>query len=186
MLGEQINTRRLHLRRLREMDLPLILEWSNSEPAHGPYLTPNPYTAKGLWEQYAGNAFWQQHDRTYLIEKRQTGLPMGSIHYWLKPARMDAAALSIKIALPQERGKGYGTEAQKFLVIHLFEQVGVKTVEMYTDIDNKPQQCCLRKLGFSICESLTYDDHHIVRTGHLFRLTDADFQQKAVYRYHYE
>jgi RimJ/RimL family protein N-acetyltransferase len=186
LLGEQINTRRLRLRRLRETDLPLILEWRNSKTSYGPYLTPKSCTAKGLWEQFACNAFWQQHDRTFLIEKRPSGLPMGTIHYWLRPTRMNSAIICITIAVPEERGKGYGTEAQKFLVIHLFDQVGVKAVEMYTDIDNKPQQRCMNKLGFSIFESLTYDDHHMVRTGHLYKLTEADFREKAVYRYHYE
>ena len=186
MLGEQLFTRRLLLRRIRVTDLPLILAWSNSEAAFGPYLTPERYEAESLKEMILGNAFWNRHDKTFLIEFRRSEKPIGTIHYWLRQGRGDTSVISVKIAVPEDRGKGYGTEAQKFLIIHLFDQVGIKIVEMYTDIDNKPQQRCLKKLGFSICDALTYDDRQITRTGYLFQLTEAIFREKAIYRFHYE
>lgn len=174
------------MRRIRESDLPLILAWSNSETAFGPYLTPERYAAKTLEEHFISNAFWNQHDKTFIIETRQSQLSIGTIHYWLAQNQADSAVISVKIALSHERGKGYGTEAQKYLIIHLFDQVGVKAVDMYTDIDNLPQQRCLHKLGFSISDSLTYDDHQVIRTGLLFRLTAASFRKKVIYRFHYE
>ena len=186
LLGERIYTRRLLLRRIREADLPLILAWSNSEIAYGPYLTPERHTARGLEDQLARNCLWNRHDKTFIVENRGSGRPLGTIHYWLKQGQFESAVVSIKIAEPRERRRGYGTEAQKYLIIHLFDQIGVKRVEMYTDIDNKPQQRCLTKLGFSIVESLTYDDHQVVRTGHLFQLTETDFRKQATYQFHYE
>jgi RimJ/RimL family protein N-acetyltransferase len=167
-------------------DLPLILAWSNSEIAFGPYLTPERYEAESLKELFLGNAFWNRNDKTFLIEKRRSEKPIGTIHYWLRQGHKDKAVISVKVAVPDDRGKGYGTEAQKFLIIHLFDQVGINIVEMYTDIDNTPQQRCLNKLGFSICASLTYDDRQVTRTGHLFQLTEATFREKAIYRFHYE
>lgn len=186
MIGECIYTRRLQLRRIREGDLPLILAWSNSETANSPYLSPERHTAETLREQFARTGFWGRHDKTFMIEIRATGRPIGTIHYWLKPGQSDSAIMALKIAESSERCNGYGTEAQKFMIIHLFDQVGVTTVQMYTDINNRPQQRCLEKLGFSIESSLTYDDRQVTRTGCLFRLTDMDYQQKTVYRFHYE
>jgi len=186
LIGDKIYTRRLQMRRIRESDLPLILAWSNSATACGPYLTPEQLTARQLHENYAGNVFWNPHDKTFLIENRDPVMPIGTIHYWLKQDQHQSAVISVKIADVDARGNGYGTEAQKFLIIHLFESVGVHTVEMYTDIDNGPQQRCLRKLGFSINRSLTYDDRQVMRTGHLFQLTEKDYQAAAIYRFHYE
>lgn len=186
LLGERIYTRRLLLRRIRKADLPLILAWSNSEVAYGPYLTPERHTARRLEEQFARSCLWNRHNKTFIIENRRSSRPIGTIHYWLKQGQPESAIVSLKIAEPQERNRGYGTEAQKYLIIHLFDQVGVKRVEMYTDIDNKPQQRCLTKLGFSIAESLTYDDHQVVRTGHLFQLIETDFRKQATYQFHYE
>ena len=113
-------------------------------------------------------------------------MPLGTIHYWLRQDQRDSAIVSVKIAEIAERGHGYGTEAQKFLIIHLFEQIGIKTVQMYTDINNQPQQRCLEKLGFSIERSLTYDDRQIVRTGYLYALAEKEFLEKPIYRFHYE
>jgi RimJ/RimL family protein N-acetyltransferase len=186
MLGERINTCRLSMRRISKDDLPLILAWSNSETAFGPYLTPEHHTARALHEQFAGGALWNRNDKTFLVEKRQCGMPIGTIHYWLRQTQSDAAMISVKIAEPEERGKGYGTEAQKFLIIHLFEQAGVRSVEMVTDINNASQQRCLSKLGFSIINSQTYADRQVVRTGYLFQLNYQDYQHKAIYRFHYE
>jgi RimJ/RimL family protein N-acetyltransferase len=174
------------MRRLRESDLPLILAWSNSDEACGPYLTPERFVASGLSEQFAANVFWNRSDKMFLIEKRDAARPIGTIHYWLRPDQRDTAVISIKIADPGERNHGYGTEAQKYLIILLFDQIGAKQVEIYTDIDNIAQQCCLNKLGFAVCHSLTYDDRQIKRTGHLYRLTRQDYQTTAIYRFHYE
>ena len=174
------------MRRIKGSDLSLILAWSHSEDASGPYLTPERFSLQSLEEQFTGNAFWNPHDKTFLIEKRDPVLPIGMIHYWIKPDERDAAVMSVKIADMKERNHGYGTEAQKYMIIQLFEHVGVQNVMMYTDIDNGPQQCCLRKLGFSMHRTLTYDDRQLKRFGHLFRLTHKDYREKAIYRFHYE
>jgi RimJ/RimL family protein N-acetyltransferase len=186
VFNEIIYTRRLQLRRIRETDLPLIHMWSNSDTACGPYLTPARLTAKSLYEQYTANAFWSLRDKKFIIEKRDGLLPIGTIRYWLKPDQEKNAVMSVNIADIRERAKGFGTEAQKYLIMHLFEQIGVKTLEMYTDIDNLPQQRCLKKLGFSIARSLTYEDRQVSRTGCLFVLTAEAFQSTAIYRFHYE
>ncbi len=186
MLGEQIYTCRLTMRRICEDDLPQILAWSNSEKAFGPYLTPERYSPRRLNEQFSGGSLWKQSEKTFFIEKRQCATPIGTIHYWLRQTQTDTAMISVKIADPQQRGNGYGTEAQKFLIIHLFEQAGIRSVEMFTDINNAAQQRCLSKLGFSIIDSQTYDDLQVVRTGYLFQLNYQDYQQKAIYRFHYE
>ena len=94
--------------------------------------------------------------------------------------------MAVKIADPVQRCKGYGTEAQKYVIIHLFAKEKVESIEMYTDINNRPQQRCLAKLGFSLIESLGYDDHQVQRVGHLFRLDAAAYAHHPLYRYHYE
>ena len=186
MLGEHIYTCRLTMRRIEKDDLSLILAWSNSEKAFGPYLTPERHTPQRLNEQFTGGSLWRQNDKTFIIETRECATPLGTIHYWLRQTQPDTAMFSVKIAEPQQRGKGYGTEAQKFLIIHLFEQMGIRSVEMFTDINNAAQQRCLSKLGFTIIDSQTYDDRQVVRTGYLFQLNYQDYQQKAIYRFHYE
>jgi RimJ/RimL family protein N-acetyltransferase len=94
--------------------------------------------------------------------------------------------MAVKIGDPAERNKGYGTEAQKYLIIHLFSKTLVGAVDMFTDIDNGPQQRCLMKLGFELMDSRSYDDQQIFRTGNLYRLSKKRFQETLTYQFFYE
>ncbi len=173
------------LRRLRRDDLDTLIRWSTSTESYGSFLSPERLDRQELEQQFASGVFWNDREKLFLIEKREQGA-VGTIHYWLPADKMDTATVAVKIAEPSERNKGFGTEAQKFLLIYLFEKRKMRYVEMYTDLDNHPQQRCLRKLGFSLIETLTYDDRGIRRTGNYYRISHPEYLQQAIYRYHYE
>ncbi len=183
---EKIFTRRLLLRKTEEADLPLLVEWSNRVEIYGDVLTPEQMNLEEGMRNFIAGLFWNGQSRTFIIELRQEGAPVGTIHYWLRSENRNIAIIALKIARLDLRNQGYGTEAQKFLIMHLFEKMGFKAVEMYTDIDNLSQQRCLKKLGFKLVDSLQYEDQQINRTGHLFRLTREDFNQVPLYKFHYE
>lgn len=173
------------MRKIEEKDLQKIVEWSNSAEAYGEYLTPEMVSAEE-WAYYLKQGrFWNKRNRIFLIELRD-GQPIGTIHYWLRQDMETTALVALKIAEPRYRNKGYGTEAQKYLIMYLLEKGGFSGVEMYTDINNRPQQRCLQKLGFEIVDSLTYPDRHLLRLGYLYRLTASRFARIPLYRYHYE
>jgi RimJ/RimL family protein N-acetyltransferase len=50
--------------------------------------------------------------------------------------------------LPEYRGKGIGTAAQRQLVAYLFATGPVRRVEAYTDVENVAEQRALEKAGF--------------------------------------
>jgi RimJ/RimL family protein N-acetyltransferase len=50
--------------------------------------------------------------------------------------------------LPEFRGKGLGTIAQRLLVSYLFDTEPTERVEAYTDVENLPEQRALEKVGF--------------------------------------
>ncbi|BCB90650.1 GNAT family N-acetyltransferase [Phytohabitans suffuscus] len=50
--------------------------------------------------------------------------------------------------LPEYRGKGVGTLAQRHLVAYLFGTGPVQRVEAYTDVENLAEQRALEKAGF--------------------------------------
>ncbi|MGN9908414.1 GNAT family N-acetyltransferase [Phytohabitans sp. LJ34] len=51
--------------------------------------------------------------------------------------------------LPDQRGKGVGTIAQKHLVAYLFDTTPVQRVEAYTDVENVAEQRALEKAGLT-------------------------------------
>jgi len=183
--AEKLFTNRLLLRRVTEDDLVTLWRWSRSAESYGSYLSPEKCEKEEIEQRYTSGLFWNNNEKVFIIEKRN-GYPIGTIHYWLRSDRMGIAVVAVKIAEPSERNKGYGTEAQKFVMMYLFEKVKVQQVEMYTDLDNLPQQRCLRKLGFSLIETLTYDDKGIRRTGNLYQINFDQYLKEPIYRYHYE
>jgi RimJ/RimL family protein N-acetyltransferase len=51
--------------------------------------------------------------------------------------------------LPQYRGHGYGTTAQRLLVEYLFDTFPIHRVEAITDVENLAEQRSLEKVGFT-------------------------------------
>ncbi len=184
-LAEKIYTNRLQLRKLEYDDLETLLNWSSRTDAYGDFLSPEILHKEELMQKYATGLFWNHGEKLFLITKRD-GWAIGTIHYWIPADKLDTAIAAVKIAEPIERNNGYGTEAQKSLIIYLFEKIKIKYIEMYTDLDNLAQQRCLQKLGFSLIETLTYDDRGIRRTGNLYRINGSQYSHQPIYRYHYE
>ena len=53
------------------------------------------------------------------------------------------------VLMPEARGHGYGTEAQRLLVEYLFAHTQLNRVEATTEVDNRAEQRSLEKAGFT-------------------------------------
>lgn len=186
LYGDKLFTSRLALIRVQEEDLEAIVNWSKSQTACGTCLTPEQYDTEQMRAQIKSGIFWTDKEKLFLVEKKEDGKRIGTAHYWQPSGSQNRITMALKVSLPEERGKGFGTEIQKSLIIYIFDRLSVQSVEMYTDINNTAQQRCLEKLGFELIESLTYDDQREQRTGHLFRLSQEQYSSHPIYQYHYE
>lgn len=184
IFGDRIFTIRMQLRRIDPGDLSLLASWSNDPAAYGDYLTPEQHSAEQLQQQVQAGILWNERQKTFLIELRD-GTPIGTIHYWIRAEDPGTAVIAVKIACPEERAKGYGTEVQKYLILFLFNRLDIRQVEMYTDVNNIAQQRCLQKLGFDLVQALPYADQQVQRIGYLYRLCRQRFAQEPMYRHHY-
>lgn len=185
IFGNQINTPRLCLRKIEQTDLQLVTEWSNSEAAHGDYLTPDRMDEAKALSALQSGLFWNDMNKIFMVELKDA-TPIGTIHYWIRSEDHNCAVMALKVVDQGTRCQGYGTEAQKYLIMQLFERGHLGRVEMYTDIGNRPQQRCLEKLGFELADSLTYLDHQVQRIGYLYRLSHQKYSAHSLYQYHYE
>jgi RimJ/RimL family protein N-acetyltransferase len=87
-----------------------------------------------------------------LIERIGDGRVIGTLgwHRVRHGPNPESDALMIGIDLvPEARGRGYGTEAQRLLADHLFASTGVNRVEASTDVENVAEQRALEKAGFT-------------------------------------
>jgi RimJ/RimL family protein N-acetyltransferase len=82
---------------------------------------------------------------------------------WRRAARTpDGAAWEIGIALlPDARGHGYGTKAQRLLVGYLFAHTTAHRIEALTETSNLAEQRALEKAGFTregVCRGAGWRD----------------------------
>jgi RimJ/RimL family protein N-acetyltransferase len=75
---------------------------------------------------------------------------LGSVTYERRPAWPTGYYWEIGVALvPEARGQGYGTQAQRLLVRYLFAHTPVNRIEACTYADNVAEQRALEKAGFT-------------------------------------
>jgi len=175
-----IFTKRLCLRKIEEEDLELISAWSCSKAAHGEYLSPGNHTYQDCYDRWQNATYWNDHSKTLIIELKEKKQPLGTIRYWLKANDHSTAMVALKIAEPAFRGQGFGTEAQRGIVHFLFVRNHYSAVEMFTDIDNVPEQRCLAKLGFTLADLQTYEDQKVQRQGRVYRLIRSEFNNRLL------
>jgi RimJ/RimL family protein N-acetyltransferase len=87
----------------------------------------------------------------FFVERRADGKIVGTISYHRTSygPGVKSAAWMIGIDLvPEGRGQGLGTEAQRLLADWLFETTDANRVEASTDVDNVAEARSLEKAGF--------------------------------------
>jgi RimJ/RimL family protein N-acetyltransferase len=143
---------RVYLRPVRQDDLPFLIDRANNLA----YLTEYNFfgfqPAAGLGKDFEEDGLLGAEHGTLLIATRDSETIVGDVGYRrvrYGPGSM-SAAYNIGIALaPEERGKGYGAEAQRLLAGYLFATYPVMRVEASTDSANLPEQRALEKAGFT-------------------------------------
>jgi RimJ/RimL family protein N-acetyltransferase len=140
----------LRLRPVRADEVELLERWRAEEATRGRF----------DWFGFAPpGALRRRHDADGLLgEDRGNlvveagGAPIGevsyiSVHHGPPPT---SRAFNIGIwLLPEHRGRGHGSEAQRQLAAYLFAHTRVERVEASTDVANVAEQRALERAGFT-------------------------------------
>lgn len=81
----------------------------------------------------------------FVIEKKDRTKIGFIAHWFVQPNRMMEIGYHL---VPNERGKGYGTEAVHIMVDYLFLSRDIVRIQAITDVRNKASQRVLEKVGF--------------------------------------
>jgi RimJ/RimL family protein N-acetyltransferase len=85
-------------------------------------------------------------ERKSFIVQKKDGTRIGFINHWVtQPNRVTEIGYSV---VPNERSKGYGTEAVQLMVDYLFLSQNIFRIQAFTDVGNKASQRVLEKVGF--------------------------------------
>lgn len=102
-------------------------------------------------ERIQENGLVNSQGGTLIVERVADRTPIGTVswrevRYGPNP---ESICWNIGISLiPEARGHGVGSEAQRTLVAYLFATTPVKRIEAGTDVDNLAEQRALEKAGF--------------------------------------
>jgi RimJ/RimL family protein N-acetyltransferase len=136
--------RTVNLRVMEKEDLPLVAEWLNNPDFYGRCLSPIQRTKAEIEKTLETNPL---EYKQFIIEKKDGTKIGGMVHFnVLTPM---GKILEIGYALlPNERGKGYCTEAAKIMVDYLFLSKDIACIQATTDVENVGSQRVLEKTGF--------------------------------------
>jgi len=102
-------------------------------------------------EALAKAPFRNERNGELMIERAEDGAPIGLISWHMERYGPNVASGAWNIGLslvPEARGHGYGTEAQRLVADFLFATTSVDRVEASTDVENVAEQRSLEKAGF--------------------------------------
>jgi RimJ/RimL family protein N-acetyltransferase len=140
-------TPRVRLRDVTLADADMLDAWHAHRSEYNDFGLPDDPTDR---EALTRGPLRNERNGMLLIELVADGRPIGTVgwHQERYGPNPESAALNFGIELiPDERGHGYGTEAQMQLVAYLFATTDVNRVEASTDIGNIAEQRALEKAG---------------------------------------
>jgi RimJ/RimL family protein N-acetyltransferase len=130
----------VNLRVVEKEDLSLLADWSNDPQYLGNYVWL-PQQSRTEWEKRYDAL--PPDTKWFFIEKKD-GTKIGTLFHWLI-----GDLLEIGYVLdPNEREKGYCTEAVNIVVDYLFLSKDIHRVQAHTDALNVASQKVLEKVGF--------------------------------------
>jgi RimJ/RimL family protein N-acetyltransferase len=132
-------------------DVELLTLWSSSARYTGEFNDFGVQHRRPYHELIKKNELVGEQGGTLMVERMAGGQAIGTVswrqvRYGPTP---ESVAWNVGISLiPEMRGLGFGSQAQRLLADHLFATTSVNRIEAGTDADNLAEQRALEKAGF--------------------------------------
>tara|TARA_Y100000588_G_C13982570_1_gene807887 strand:+ start:336 stop:878 length:543 start_codon:yes stop_codon:yes gene_type:complete len=112
-----------------------------------------------------------QQRRTFAIEDLKTEKHIGNVMYYSYDPAASEAELGITIGDRKFWSRGYGSDAVRMLLAHLFTDLGLRRVYLHTLEWNYRAQRCFAQAGFQRISSVQRGVHQFV----LMDITEDDY-----------
>jgi RimJ/RimL family protein N-acetyltransferase len=142
---------RVRLRDLILADADLLDAWNTPE-AQGLFNDFEMPRSPAPREALAAGPLRDEHNGQLMVELVVDATPIGTVswHRVMNGPNPESAGWNMGISLvPDARGQGYGSEAQRQLADYLFATTDANRVEASTDVANTAEQRSLERAGFT-------------------------------------
>lgn len=149
-MGVKVDGVDVRLRDVTPDDADLLDSWSSTE-AKGTFNDFGMPRAPTDRDALARGPMRNERNGQLIIERVADDRPIGTVGWHLERygPNEESGAWNIGIALiPEARGRGHGTEAQRLVAEFLFANTTLHRVEASTDVENVAEQRSLEKAGF--------------------------------------
>ena len=115
----------IRLRPIAMSDTEMIVKWRNNDAVRQNFIFREPFTAQ-MHEAWMKNKVETGEVIQYIIEDKNTNLPIGSVYFRDINRKNKSAEYGIFIGEDYARGKGFGSETAA-----LFSQFGLKSLDLH-------------------------------------------------------
>lgn len=143
---------KIYLRPVRQDDLSTLASRANDSA----YLTEFNFfglqQGNRLEKRFQEDGLLSQVQGTLVVVTCEADLVVGEVSYRQVRYGPGDASIAYNIGIvvaPEQRGNGYGAEAQQLLAEYLFAVFPIMRIEASTDIVNHAEQRALEKAGFT-------------------------------------
>ena len=132
--------KRVNLRIMEKEDLPFFADWYNNPKFFGEFVWL-PQQSRMEREKWYENL---PADAKFFFIQKKDGKKIGTIAHFLAGSLLEIGYLLV----PNERGKGYCSEAAMIMVDYLFRSKNIVRIQAHTDLRNVASQKVLEKVRF--------------------------------------
>lgn len=143
-----IRGQRVVLRPLREDDLHLIWRLANDVNAKGAYWPAEIYTEVELQQKFKEHGLWQETAGTMLMVDAQSERLLGELYYFKGLLYQAGLEVGYRLYRPEDRGKGYMTEALQLFVAFLFASRPLPRLQLNVLKGNGASRAVAERCGF--------------------------------------
>ncbi len=138
----------IHLRLVKQTDLDMIQVLDEDVYARGPYFPLMIRTGVSLRASYEKDGMWGPEVGTMLMVDPADDRILGSIVYFRGVHYYDAVEIGYIVYRPEDRGKGYTSEAVKLFARYLLDSKKISRVQLQAEPGNIASCRVAEKCGF--------------------------------------
>jgi len=139
--------RKVNLRLFREDDLEEHWQLYNRITARGEHFPLTIQSLATLRKQFAETGFWSENEGRMVIADKG-GRRIGGIAYFRSGTHHAAFEVGYIVLRPEDRGKGYMSEALRIFSALLFESKPIERLQLCMFGGNAPSRRVAEKCGF--------------------------------------
>ena len=129
----------VNLRVVEKEDLPVLLQWDNNMGFRGEFELPKQESLADLQKLYDNI----KDSQWFFVEKKE-GTKVGFISFFLSAGETEIGYNTV----PNERNKGYATEAIEIIVDYLFLSKSIMRIQAKVNPENTRSWKALERIGF--------------------------------------